>query len=222
MIEHVYRRAAEASSVSQVIVAADDERVFAVVKSFGGHVVMTSDAHRTGTERVAEVARSLDCDIVVNVQGDEPLVTGAMIDAAVAACRVSPDVPMATLRRCFRADEDPANPHIVKVVVDERGRALYFSRSPVPFAAVGRSTAYFKHIGLYAYRRAFLLTLAELPPTPLESAESLEQLRALEHGFPIATAESPHDSTGVDTADDLERVRAQIAADARLGQRALA
>jgi 3-deoxy-manno-octulosonate cytidylyltransferase (CMP-KDO synthetase) len=222
MIEHVYRRAAEAASVSRVIVAADDARVFGVVKGFGGEVVMTSDAHRTGTERVAEVARSLNCDIVVNVQGDEPLVTGAMIDAAVASCRASADVPMATLRRRFRADEDPGNPHIVKVVVDQCGRALYFSRSPVPFAAVGRSTSCFKHIGLYAYRRTFLLTLAELPPTPLERAESLEQMRALEHGFPIATAESPHDSTGVDTADDLERVRAQLEADARVGQRALA
>ncbi|MPZ19229.1 MAG: 3-deoxy-manno-octulosonate cytidylyltransferase [Luteitalea sp.] len=221
MIVHVYERACTATSVDRVIVATDDARVVSALTAVGGEATLTSAAHQTGTDRVAEVARSLRCDLIVNVQGDEPLVTGAMIDAAVAACATDPNLPMSTLRCRFADSEDPSNPHVVKVVVDRRGHALYFSRAPIPFR---RRTdddfvGWFKHIGLYVYQREVLLRLASLPPTPLEQAESLEQLRALEHGYAIGTVETPWDSTGVDTVEDLERARQQLAG--AFGERAL-
>lgn len=211
MIEHVFRRASEARSVSRVIVATDDGRIADAVKAFGGEAVMTSPDHPSGTDRLAEVARGLACDLVVNVQGDEPLLVPAMIDEAVAPFRASPAEQMATLRR--RLDDRGAwlDPNVVKVVVDGQDRALYFSRAPIPY---GRSHdggfvpgLVSKHIGLYVYRRSFLLTLAALPPTPLERAEALEQLRALEHGYAIRAVPTAHDSLGVDTPADLDKVR---------------
>jgi 3-deoxy-manno-octulosonate cytidylyltransferase (CMP-KDO synthetase) len=212
MIEHVYQRAARAPGVDAVVVATDNERIAEAVARFGGAARMTSGAHRTGTDRVAEVAATLASDIVVNVQGDEPLIEPAMIAQVIAPFR-DPGVVMTTLRRALADPAEIASPHIVKVVVDQNEDALYFSRSPIPFGrgeAGVPPLASYAHVGLYAYRREFLLTLAALPPTPLEIAESLEQLRALEHGFRIRTPATPYASIGVDTPEDLERVRRQL------------
>jgi 3-deoxy-manno-octulosonate cytidylyltransferase (CMP-KDO synthetase) len=213
LIEHVYRRAARVGAVQRVLVATDDERIKAAVEAFGGESVMTDAGHRSGTDRLAEAAAAIPCDVVVNVQGDEPLIDPRMIAEALEPF-ADPSVQMTTLRRRLESPDDLRAPDVVKVVVDARGDALYFSRAPIPWArdlpghfAPGLTC---KHIGLYAYRREFLLTLARLPPTPLEEAESLEQLRALEHGYRIRTVETAFDSTGVDTPADLARARAQL------------
>jgi 3-deoxy-manno-octulosonate cytidylyltransferase (CMP-KDO synthetase) len=214
MVQHVYERAAQAVGVTAVLVATDDARVAAAVTAFGGRAVMTRADHPSGTDRLAEVAAGLDCDIVVNVQGDEPLLPPAMIAEAVAPF-ADASVLMTTLRRPFADAAEAGDPNVVKVVCDRQGDALYFSRLPIPY---GRGAAgHFaegltsKHIGLYAYRRAFLLHLATLAPTPLELAESLEQLRVLEHGYRIRVAVTTHDSRGVDTPADLEHVRRLVA-----------
>jgi 3-deoxy-manno-octulosonate cytidylyltransferase (CMP-KDO synthetase) len=209
MVEHVYRRAAAARGVDAVVVATDDERIASVVNGFGGIVRMTSPAHRTGLDRIAEVARDLSAEIIVNVQGDEPLIEPALIEEAISALSSDADIQMSTLRRRIDDAAEYRNPNVVKVVVDTAERALYFSRAPLPFAR--EPAAAFKHLGLYAYRRDFLLRLTMLPQTPLEIAESLEQLRALEHGFRIRVVETLHDSVGVDTPEDLDRVRRQLA-----------
>ena len=209
MIEHVYRRAAATPGVDGVVVATDDSRIASAVERFGGIVRMTRSTHRSGTDRVAEVAEGLNCDIIVNVQGDLPLVEPDMIAQTIAPLDQDAHVEMSTLRQPIVHEADRMSPHIVKVVVDRNGDALYFSRSPVPFLRESGST--FKHIGLYAYRRTFLLTLTALAPTPLEAAESLEQLRALEHGFRIRTVETRYESIEVDTPEDLERVRRRLA-----------
>ena len=214
MIEHVYRRAAAAASVDAVVVATDDPRIVAAVERFGGIARLTRSSHPSGTDRLAEVAADLSCDIVVNVQGDEPLIAADMIEQVIEPLRSDTTLDMATLRRPIVDHADYVNPNVVKVVVDRHGNALYFSRSPIPHARGGALTAY-AHVGLYAYRRAFLLAYARLQPTPLELMESLEQLRALEHGFRIRTIETRHESIGVDTPEDLERVRRLVTAEAR-------
>ena len=217
MIEHVYRRAAAARSIDTVIVATDDERIVRAVEAFGGRAQMTSPSHQSGTDRLAEVARTVEADLIVNVQGDEPLIEPAMIDAAVAPFSHDPALQMSTLRRRITDDSELRNPNVTKVVVDRGGYALYFSRAPIPFARAGSApAAAWRHVGLYVYRRGCLLELASLPPTPMERAEALEQLRALEHGIRIKAIETQHDSIGVDTPDDLERVR-QVLASARTG-----
>jgi 3-deoxy-manno-octulosonate cytidylyltransferase (CMP-KDO synthetase) len=211
MIEHVYRRAAAAPSVGAVVVATDDERVRVVVEGFGGLVRLTSAAHRSGTDRLAEVAVDLRCALVVNIQGDEPLVEPTMIEQALAPFSGDSELMMTTLRCRIDDPADLLDPHVVKVVTDGDSNALYFSRAPIPFPRGGTthpsSGVAYKHIGLYVYRREFLLAFARLAPTPLEQAEALEQLRALEHGFRIKTIETRHDPIGVDTPEDLERVR---------------
>ena len=209
MIEHVYTRAAAAAGVDAVVVATDDARIAQEVERFGGLARMTHSTHRTGLDRIAEVASDLNCDIVVNVQGDEPLIDPRMIAEVVEALNSDATVQMSTLRRRVTDTAESSDPNVVKIVVDQEGHALYFSRAPVPF---GHHTGgpIFKHVGLYAYRRAFVRELASLPQTPLEIAESLEQLRALEHGFRIRAVETHYDSTGVDTLEDLDRVRRQM------------
>jgi 3-deoxy-manno-octulosonate cytidylyltransferase (CMP-KDO synthetase) len=214
MIEHVYRRVAAAPSVSQVIVATDDLRIATRVTGFGGSVRLTKATHETGTDRLAEVAQTLHCDIVVNVQGDEPLIDPRSIDEVIAPFGTDPSLQMTTL---YRRIHDPAelnNPNVTKVVIDRAGFALYFSRAPIPHFRDPRGgwPPLYRHIGLYAYRRSALLVLASLEPTPLERAESLEQLRALEHGIRIKAVESAYEAFGVDTPDDLEQVRRRIAA----------
>jgi len=213
MIEHVYRRAEACRDVSRVIVATDDLRIATAVADFGGQVRLTKATHRTGTERLAEVVASLDCDIVVNVQGDEPLLDPRSISEALAPF-ADPTIQMTTLYRRIEDPADLTNPNIVKVVLDRARFALYFSRAPIPHSRDPRGgwPPLYKHIGLYAYRRSVLLVLASLDQTPLEQAESLEQLRALEHGIRIKAVETQHDSIGVDTPEDLEAVRRLLAA----------
>ena len=208
MIEHVYRRAASARSIDSVIVATDDERIAAAVRSFGGDVQMTSAAHQSGTDRLAEVASSLTCDLVVNVQGDEPLIAPDMIDEAVEPFASDRGLAMSTLRKRIDTPDELENPNVTKVVVDRDGFALYFSRAPIPHTRANCPPApAWRHVGLYVYRRECLLRLASLAPTALEQSEALEQLRALEHGIRIKAVETRFDSIGVDTAEDLERVR---------------
>ena len=213
MIEHVYRRVAEARSLHGVIVATDDDRIRLAIEAFGGAVRMTSASHESGTDRVAEVAATLSCDLVVNVQGDEPLIEPAMIEEAIAPFATDAGLLMSTLRRRIEHEAQAANPHVTKVVVDADGYALYFSRAPIPFVRdPAAGTPLFRHIGLYVYRRGFLLELASRSPTPLERAEALEQLRALERGVRIKTIETRYDSIGVDTPEDLDRVRQRLPA----------
>jgi 3-deoxy-manno-octulosonate cytidylyltransferase (CMP-KDO synthetase) len=215
MIEHVYSRAAAARNIDAVIVATDDRRIADAVTRFGGTVRMTSPQHLTGTDRLAEVAAELDCDLIVNVQGDEPLIEPDTIDAAIEPFRADPALLMSTVCTPILSNNDAnADPNIVKVVSDVRGFALYFSRSPIPYARGHREISY-KHLGLYVYRREFLQRIAALAPTALERSESLEQLRVLENGFAIRVIETRHDSIGVDTPEDLERVRRLLTADAR-------
>ena len=214
MVEHVYRRAASARCVGRVLVATDDERIVSAVQAFGGQAVLTRADHASGTDRIAEVARSLDNSIIVNVQGDEPALVPAGIEEAGQPLVVDASVGMSTLGIAMDDRNDRQNPNVVKVVVDRQGFALYFSRAPIPFRrdGAGGQRAAFRHIGLYVYRRAFLLTLASLPRTPLECAESLEQLRALEYGYRIRVVETTHDSMSIDTPEDLDRVRRLAAA----------
>jgi 3-deoxy-manno-octulosonate cytidylyltransferase (CMP-KDO synthetase) len=218
MIEHVYRRASEARSVTGVIVATDDERIARAVEAFGGAAVMTRLDHVTGTDRLAEVAASLSCRVVVNVQGDEPLVEPAVIDAVVQPLLDDEQLEMATACRPLRSPDEFANPAVVKVVHDLSGRALYFSRAPIPHErdAGGLAPAMARaHVGLYAYRRDVLIRLAALPAVELERTESLEQLRALAHGIGIHVVETRHHSIGVDTPEDLARVRQWLLTESR-------
>jgi len=215
MIEHVYRRAAASPVVSRVIVATDDLRIATTVTAFGGNVRLTRGDHHSATDRLAEVAATLDCDIVVNVQGDEPLLDSRSIAQAVAPFS-DPAISMTTLYHRLETPADLTNPNVVKLVVDRGGFAMYFSRAPIPYSRDPRTgwPPLYRHIGLYAYRRSALLVLAALEPTPLERTESLEQLRALEHGIRIKAVETTYDSIGVDTPEDLEQVRRLLAAPA--------
>jgi len=217
MIEHVYRRTEAARSVGVVMVATDDQRILDAVAAFGGRARLTAATHASGTDRLAEVAAGLTCDLIVNVQGDEPLIDPSMIDDAIAPFRTDPGLQMSTLRRRIDDARDLQNPNVTKVVVDREGYALYFSRAPIPFTRDGCPPApAWRHVGLYVYRRECLLRLTALPPTAMERAEALEQLRALEHGIRIRTVETHHESIGVDTPEDLERVR-QLARPLALG-----
>jgi 3-deoxy-manno-octulosonate cytidylyltransferase (CMP-KDO synthetase) len=219
MIEHVYRRTSAARSVGVVIVATDDERICDAVEKFGGRAQLTSSDHLSGTDRLAEVAAGLTCDVVVNVQGDEPLVDPSMIDDAIAPFRSDPALQMTTLRRRIEDRGELDNPNITKVVVDRDGYALYFSRAPIPFTRAGCPPApAWRHIGLYVYRRECLMRLTSLPPTAMEQAEALEQLRALEYGIRIKAIETVHDSVGVDTPEDLEKVRQVLRGALALGR----
>lgn len=223
MILHVIERAQAVNAIQRVIVATDDERILAAVKNAGAEAWMTSPDHPTGTDRLAEVAAQLDSDLIVNVQGDEPFIDAATIEAALQPLLENSSLVMATTCEPLAAVADILNPNVVKVVTDQAGFALYFSRQPIPFprAAVlahGSLTAalaaqpellrlYAKHTGMYVYRRAFLLQFAQLAPTPLERAEALEQLRALEHGYRIRVVQAAHRSLGIDTPEDLAQAR---------------
>ncbi len=214
LVEHVHRRAARARSLDRLLVATDDERIARVVSGFGGEVVRTAADHASGTDRVAEVAASLAGEIVVNIQGDEALLDPAAVDAAVAPLQANPDLDASTLAAPLADDEAMVRPDVVKVVVDLAGRALYFSRWPVPYAraaAGGLPPRVLHHVGLYAYRRSFLLELARWAPTPLELSEGLEQLRVLEHGRRMQVVEVAGAHPGVDTPADLARVEQFLA-----------
>ena len=202
LIEHVYRRVEQAGLVERILVATDDERIAQAVRRFGGNVIMTRTDHESGTDRLAEVAAGLPPDaLIVNVQGDEPMIEPGIIDRAVAAARTG-DAEIVTLRTPLADPAAIADPNRVKVVVNRDGLALYFSRSPIP-----SSGTTFLHVGLYVYRADFLKRFSRLERTPLEIAERLEQLRALEHGFRIRVVEVESASYGIDTAADLERFK---------------
>ena len=214
MIEHVSRRVSASKILSDVIVATDDLRIATRVNDFGGKVRLTRATHETGTDRLAEVAASLDCDVVVNVQGDEPLIDPRAVDELVAPFVTDQSLQMTTLFRRIQDTAELNNPNITKVVIDRGGFALYFSRAAIPYVRDPRGgwPPLYRHIGLYAYRRSALLVLASLEPTPLERAEALEQLRALEHGIRIKAVETRHESYEVNTPEDLEQVRRLLAA----------
>jgi len=207
MLQHVYERASLCTYLTSVMIATDDDRVYTVARGFGARVRMTRSDHLSGTDRAAEVASAEDAEIVVNIQGDEPLISPAAIDAAILPLVHQPELVMATLKKRIEDPREITNPNVVKVVTNGAGDAIYFSRCAIPFdRETSGNTPYFKHIGLYVYRRDFLLAYPALPVGPLEFAERLEQLRALENGFRIRVVETEYESLGVDTPDDLKRV----------------
>jgi 3-deoxy-manno-octulosonate cytidylyltransferase (CMP-KDO synthetase) len=191
-----------------LVIATDDDRIASAARRFGARVRMTSPMHSTGTDRLAEVASAEDASLYVNIQGDEPLISPEAIDAAILPLHADADIAMGTLRKRIDFPDEIQNPNVVKVVTNLAGDAIYFSRSPIPFERDGacRLPVYFKHIGLYVYRKDLLLGYPDLPVGPLESAERLEQLRALENGYRIRVVDTEYESLGVDTPDDLERV----------------
>jgi 3-deoxy-manno-octulosonate cytidylyltransferase (CMP-KDO synthetase) len=211
MIRHVYERVLKAKTVTTAAVATDDERIFRAVQAFGGRAVMTAPRHRSGTDRIAEAVEALDVEddaIVVNIQGDQPLFEPSQVDEVIGPLMEDPSIPMSTLIYRIVRPEEITHPNAVKVVFDRRLFALYFSRATVPFVRDRDKRAdYYKHHGIYAYRRAFLRTFTALPEGVLERLEALEQLRALEHGHRIRVVLTPHDSVEVDTPVELERVR---------------
>ena len=218
LIEHVYQRAKRSSLLEEVVVATDDERIFRCVEGFGGRVLMTSPHHTCGTERIAEAARLLGLaseDLVVNIQGDQPLVAPEVIEELVKPLLLSSEVPMATVAIPVENPEEIHDPHRVKVVLNREGRALYFSRAPIPYLRrPAKAPLYLRHIGLYAYRKGFLDVFVKLPPGTLEEAEKLEQLRALENGYPIAVSITRYDCPEVDTPEDLERIKQKYGGEA--------
>ena len=210
MIEHVYRRVSLARGLARVVVLTDDERIAEAVEGFGGEWEMTPAACASGTDRIAHAARAWKAGAVVNVQGDEPLIDPEAISALARHLAEHPEDPVVTLAAAAEPEEVD-DPHAVKVVLDRAGYALYFSRSAIPYRRQAGGARPLKHLGLYGYQRAALLRLAELPPTPLETSESLEQLRALENGIRIRVLEVERGSPGVDTREDLERVERLLA-----------
>jgi len=206
MIQHVYDRSSMAEGINDVIVATDDSRIKEAVEAFGGKVVMTSPDHRSGTDRIAEVARSLDAGIIVNVQGDEPLIDPKAIEQSLKPFFEDDGVVMSTLMTKITDEEAYNDPNVVKVAVDKDGFALYFSRSVIPYQRNKGQKEVYKHIGLYAYRKDFLIQLSEMEQTSLEKAESLEQLRVLENGYRIKVVETEYDSIGIDTPGDLDKL----------------
>ncbi|HSE92836.1 MAG TPA: 3-deoxy-manno-octulosonate cytidylyltransferase [Methylomirabilota bacterium] len=210
MLCHVYERARRAPSLGDLLVATDDDEVMDACRRFGIPAVMTSADHPSGTDRVWEIAQSRPADVYVNIQGDEPLLTAGHLERLVEPFRTRPDTQVSTL--CIRGtEEELGKTHVNKVVRDVEGRALYFSKYPIPFDRDGIGVVRWKHAGFYAYRRAALETFHRLPPSPLERAEGLEQLRFLEHGVPIVVVETDEPTIGVDTEDDLKLVEAWLA-----------
>jgi 3-deoxy-manno-octulosonate cytidylyltransferase (CMP-KDO synthetase) len=211
VIQHVYERAKKARHLDDLVIAADDERILKAVQAFGGKAVLTSKSHTTGTDRLAEVVNAIDVRIVVNIQGDEPLIHPFIIDDLVAAMKADPTVAMATVVKKSHSAEEFRSRDVVKAVVNEKGDALYFSRSPIPTLLTPSNDPdkfFYKHIGIYAYNKDFLFTFKKLTPSMLEKNERLEQLRALENGYRIRVIETKFETVGVDTPEDLELARA--------------
>src|ERR1019366_1696548 len=220
MLQHVWERACRSRYLTNIIIGTDDPRVYETARSFGAAVRMTHSGHPSGTDRVAEVASAEDAGIVVNIQGDEPLIEPAAIDAAILPLVHDDDIQMGTLKKRIEDPREIGDPNVVKVVTDRSGNAIYFSRSIIPYGGTGfsLSVAHYKHIGLYVYRRDFLLGYSDLPVGPLEQAERLEQLRALENGYSIRGVETENESLGVDTPEDLERVSKLFEASVQLAK----
>ena len=211
LIEHVWRRARLLTTVDRVVVATDDERIAAAVRQFGGTVAMPGAAHPSGTDRVAEVMRGEDAELVVNLQGDEPLFDAKAVDELVRVMTDDPAIQMGTLAHPIRDVNERDDVNATKVVLDQAGNALYFSRAPIPFRRQAGLVSSLRHIGIYVFRAAFLQRFAALTPTPLERTETLEQLRALEHGVKIRVLVTAQVSLGVDTPGDLARLVAHLA-----------
>jgi 3-deoxy-manno-octulosonate cytidylyltransferase (CMP-KDO synthetase) len=208
MLEHVWDRVQLSRYIDSVVIATDDRRIQSAARAFGADVRMTRDDHLSGTDRVAEVSSQSPAEIVVNIQGDEPLIDPEAIDAALLPLVHEPAISMSTLKKRIEDPREIFDPNVVKVVTDRFQNAIYFSRASIPFdREKDTHKTYFKHIGLYVYRKDFLLRYSDLPVGPLEQAERLEQLRALENGFKIRVVETEYESLGVDTPEDLERVR---------------
>ncbi|HOW34927.1 MAG TPA: 3-deoxy-manno-octulosonate cytidylyltransferase [Candidatus Omnitrophota bacterium] len=211
MIWHVWQRARKARLLDDLVIACDDQRIIEAAKSFGARAVMTSKNHASGSDRIMEAVKNLKADIVVNIQGDEPLVHPSMIDSMVGALLKDKSCPMATVIKPLDRQKDLENPNIVKAIIDKNHFAIYFSRSVIPYNrdCVGiEKIGYYKHLGLYAYRKDFLMKFKNLPQSRLEQAERLEQLRVLEAGYKIKTVETRFDTIAVDTAADLKKVEA--------------
>jgi 3-deoxy-manno-octulosonate cytidylyltransferase (CMP-KDO synthetase) len=210
MLEHVYERASQARYLHKVLIATDDARIAETARGFGALVRMTRNDHVSGTDRVAEAASPENAELIVNIQGDEPLIDPAAIDAAILPLVDDTSAPMGTLKKRIEDEREITDPNVVKVVTDRSDNAIYFSRCAIPYVREGDSQAarmvHYKHIGLYVYRRDFLMSYSDLPVGPLERAERLEQLRALENGYAIRVVETDYESLGVDTPEDLERV----------------
>ena len=210
MLQHVWERAKQAMSLDEVIIACDDERVREAALGFGAKVIMTSRDHTSGTDRIVEVVNPIDVKVVVNIQADEPLIHPLMIDSLADILLKDNSLTMATLMKRIEEPRDINDPHVVKVVVDKNNFALYFSRSPIPYRSLDseiKKPVYFKHIGIYGYTKDFLFTYKNLPASNLEKIEKLEQLRVLEEGFKIKVIETKFDTVGVDTPQDLEKVK---------------
>jgi 3-deoxy-manno-octulosonate cytidylyltransferase (CMP-KDO synthetase) len=210
MIQHVWERARQSLLLDDLVIACDDERIAQRCREFGAKVAMTAKGHASGSDRIAEVVNPLEVKVVVNIQGDEPLINPSMIDLAASALINDSGVYMATLMTRIHDPAVVADPHVVKVVVDKNNFALYFSRSPIPFLAHSsdiKEPVYFKHIGLYAYTKDFLFTFKKMAVSTLEKTEKLEQLRVLEEGYKIKVLETKHDTIGVDTPEDLAKVK---------------
>ena len=210
LIQHVWEKAKQARTLDEVIIACDDERVAEVARGFGAKVAMTSRDHACGTDRISEVVNPMDVKVVINIQGDEPLVHPTMIDSLSLALLEDESLCMATVMKKIEDPLSLADPHVVKVVVDKNNFALYFSRCAIPFQAQNseiKKPVYYKHIGLYGYTKDFLFTYNNLPVSNLEKVERLEQLRVLENGFRIKVIETKYDTIGVDTPQDLKKVK---------------
>ena len=203
LIQHTYEQACLAKLPGKVIIAADDERIAAAAKSFGAECILTSPEHKTGTDRIAEAVADMDVDIVINLQADEPEIEPENIDLVAQLLIKNPDYQMATLAADFQNPEQIADPDIVKVITDSNNRAIYFSRSVIPYdrkkSGIGQTNQYLRHLGIYAYRKGFLLKITTLPQTNLERIEKLEQLRAIENGFDILVGKVEHTCDGIDT-----------------------
>ena len=199
------------SNLDEVVVATDDERIYKEVERFGGKAILTSKEHENGTSRIAEVCTKYeDYDVIVNVQGDEPLIEPEMINSIINSFKEDDTISMSTLKYKIDTMEEIENPNYVKVITDKKGYALYFSRSVIPYPRKLDIQNYYKHVGIYGYKRDFVVEYAKMEPTPLELSESLEQLRALENGYRIKVMETPYKIIGVDTQEELEKVREYI------------
>ncbi len=210
MLQHVWERAKQAMTLDDLIIACDDDRVANAAREFGAKVVMTSKGHASGTDRICEVINFLEVNVVVNIQADEPLLHPMMIDSLAQAMLANKNIPMATIKKKIENPEEVTDPHVVKVVVDKNDFALYFSRAAIPYQAQNsdvKSPVYYKHVGMYGYTKDFLFTYKNLPASTLENIEKLEQLRVLQEGLKIKVIETKYETIGVDTPEDLEKVK---------------
>jgi len=207
LIQRVFEQVKKSKKVSDIFIATDSEKIIKLVESFGGKAILTSSKHQSGTDRIAEAVQNLETDFIINVQGDEPLISPNLIDSLISVLENDDEVSFVSAMRKIDNLEDLDNPNCVKVITDFSQNAIYFSRSKIPFSRDNDFQNYFQHIGIYGYKKDFLLKYSQLPQTVLEQTEKLEQLRAIENGFKIRMVETEYKSIGVDTLADLEKVR---------------